>query len=397
MFAISVTSVSKAAASFTLALDVIKRFCRVTPDWMVGSAAEEMTAVLREVAGDAGFWPTPWLGGLLSGHVQTVWYGLNLDSPSYEFSVDTWRTEDGGTVGLAWPVAATALPEDAPVVLILPGLCGSIQGTGHTIRAMVQQGCRPCCLHARGCGQPLTSPCFNIFGSTEDLRVAVKHIAEKHPSTRGTCLHSISAGTGLMVRYLGEEGERAPILAACANSPGYDIGVCLKRVGYLYDSKFYIGVLKKHWLEGANGAVLRAAAPDVCRRMADAPDMHSFMVAAAPFAQPPSQKGGTYEIDPGTIANAFGTFLLKSNPMGTAHRIQVPQLILNADDDPICDWRNTEENSQGLLHGTNCPRTVLLRFSQGGHCCFARGLRAHRWGDELSARFLAGVARKVSM
>ena len=86
MFAISVTSVSKAAASFTLALDVIKRFRRVTPDWMIGSAAEEMAAVLREVAGDAGFWPTPWLGGLLSGHVQTVWYGLNPDSPSFEFS-----------------------------------------------------------------------------------------------------------------------------------------------------------------------------------------------------------------------------------------------------------------------------------------------------------------------
>ena len=34
------------------------------------------------------------------------------------------------------------------------------------------------------------------------------------------CLYSISAGTGLMVRYLGEEAADAPIRAAVANSPG---------------------------------------------------------------------------------------------------------------------------------------------------------------------------------
>ena len=37
-------------------------------------------------------------------------------------------------------------------------------------------------------------------------------------------LHSISAGTALMVRYLGEMGARAPIAAAVANCPGYYIG-----------------------------------------------------------------------------------------------------------------------------------------------------------------------------
>lgn len=48
-----------------------------------------------------------------------------------------------------------------------------------------------------------------------------------------------------------------------------------------YDSGFYLGVLKKHWLGGRNGEVLYAAAPDVCARMGAATDMHTFMVAAA--------------------------------------------------------------------------------------------------------------------
>ena len=50
--------------------------------------------------------------------------------------------------------------------------------------------------------------------------------------------------------------------------------------------------------------------------------MHTFMVAAAPFAAP--QDGPP---NAGTIANAFATYLAASNPMGVAHNIQVPALI----------------------------------------------------------------------
>ena len=38
--------------------------------------------------------------------------------------------------------------------------------------------------------------------------------------------------------------------------------------------------------------------------------------------------------------------------------------------------RNTDENGPGLLEGGGCPRTVLLRYPGGGHCCFAAGLLA---------------------
>jgi pimeloyl-ACP methyl ester carboxylesterase len=195
-----------------------------------------------------------------------------------------------------------------------------------------------------------------------------------------------------VVRYLGEEGDEAPVAAAVANSPGYDIGVCLTRVGYLYDSAFYIGVLKEHWLGGENGEMLRAAAPDVCRRMAAAANMHEFVVAAAPFAAPTAKGQRTLPADAGTVANAYAAFLGRSNPMGTAHRIQVPTLVLNADDDPICASANLDENLPLLSAAGACPRTVVLRFASGGHCCFARGLRARRWGDELAARFLAAAA-----
>lgn len=176
-------------------------------------------------------------------------------------------------------------------------------------------------------------------------------------------------------------------------SPGYDIGVCLSRVGYLYDAAFYLGVLKKHWLGGANGDVLRAAEPELVRRMAEAPDMHSFMAAASPFSAARPASAAPSSADAGTVANGFAAFLAASNPMGVAHQIQVPALILNSDDDPICSAANTDDNLEPLIARGGCSKAVALVYPRGGHCCFASGWRAHRFGDQLAADFLAAVAR----
>ena len=169
----------KTAITLLLATDIVQR-CRLSvPKWSQGSDASQTAAVLHDLYGDASFWPTPWLGGLLGGHLQTIWYGLSK-APTFEFTEELWTTADGGTLGLAWAETPSSLPASAPVVLILPGLCGSIEGTGHTIHSMLQAGLRPVCLHARGCGVPLSSPRFNMFGDTHDLRDALGRIALRY-------------------------------------------------------------------------------------------------------------------------------------------------------------------------------------------------------------------------
>jgi predicted alpha/beta-fold hydrolase len=277
-----VLALGKTAASLLLAADLTQRVRRPvsTPAWTVGSGAARYASVLREMYGDASFRPTPWLSGLLGGHLQTIWYGLD-QPPEFGFSEERWQTADGGTLGLAW-ADAPSLPEHAPIVLILPGLCGSVDGTGYSVRAMLDAGMRPAVFHSRGCGVGLTSPNFNLFGDTDDLRAAIARIAEQRPGAP-VCLYSISAGTALMVRYLGEEGEGAPITAAVANCPGYDIGVCMQRVAWLYNGGYYMGVLKRHWLTGENGDVLRAASPELFAKMEAAPDMHSSWLKALSY------------------------------------------------------------------------------------------------------------------
>ena len=77
------------------------------------------------------------------------------------------------------------------------------------------------------------TPRFNLLGDTHDLRHAVKHIADKVESLRpGSPLFlvGISAGSGLLVRYLGEEGPRSLFTAAASLCPGYDLRHAFARV-----------------------------------------------------------------------------------------------------------------------------------------------------------------------
>jgi len=386
---------AKAIGGAALLVDIAHRGT-ATPRVSLGASAQATLEVVERLGGTLGFTPTPYLDGFVGGHAQTIWYGLKLDEPRLPFySVDSWRTEDGGTVAIAWPDPPThhEWPPTAPVVLVLPGLCGSIKGTGHALQALFASGVRPAVLHARGCGHDLTSACFNLFGSTDDVRAAIGRVKDLYPGAR-VGLYGISAGTALLVRYLGEEGSRTPVVAAVANCPGYDIGVCLTRVGWIYDCGFYLGVLKRHWLGGRNGELLRVRDPEACRRMQSATDMHAFQVAASPFAAPEVEGAGRCEgTSSGAVATGFAAFLAASNPMGVAHRISIPVLILNSDDDPVCDARNQDENVPPLL-ASGCERAVLLRLPKGGHCCFATGWRAKRWGDHLAAGFLAAFARE---
>ena len=53
---------------------------------------------------------------------------------------------------------------------------------------------------------PLTIPKFNFFGSTQDVRDVIRSIYNKRPRARIFML-GISAGSGLVARYMGEQGQ----------------------------------------------------------------------------------------------------------------------------------------------------------------------------------------------
>ena len=65
------------------------------------------------------------------------------------------------------------------------------------------------------------------FGSTSDLKEQLNHIQSLFPASDLYAVGS-SAGTGLLVRYLGEQGEDTPFKAAFAMCPAITRKLVLK-------------------------------------------------------------------------------------------------------------------------------------------------------------------------
>lgn len=109
------------------------------------------------------------------------------------------------------------LPADVPTIVLMHTITGSPQSMSELVRDLHHYtGWRiALCLRRGHAKLPMTVPKICLFGSTDDLREQLIHIQGKFPES---VLYGVgsSAGTGLLVRYLGEEGHHTPFKAAFA-------------------------------------------------------------------------------------------------------------------------------------------------------------------------------------
>jgi predicted alpha/beta-fold hydrolase len=274
---------------------------------------------------------------------------------------------DGGTVSLEW---LDARDPDAPVVAVLPTICGDAQ----TVRAVVRTvatslGWHVVVLNRRGHGTlPLTAPRFDTMGSTADLRVQLDAVRRRLPSAR-LYVVGLSAGSGLLVRWLGEEGAGAAASAGVAYCPGYDIERAFRRVHPLYD-RYLTRVVKRYFLD--RHAAMLAGRPgwDALQATRSLGDFHDRL---HPFAGHASA----------------AAYYAASNPMAVAAGIRVPLLTINADDDPVCVHQNVLDHVP-LVEAL--PDAVLAVTRGGAHCAFYQGLwRPTSWAERVIVEWLAAA------
>ena len=278
---------------------------------------------------------------------------------------------DGGTVSLEWlGLDDPTTRGDAPTIVILPTICGDGQSLRRTVRALRRRlGWRVVVCNRRGHGAlPLTTPRFSTLGDTEDMRTQVAHIRRRVPDSPLYGL-GVSAGSGLLVRYLGEEGARTPLAAAVAYCPGYDTRRAFHRIHRAYD-RYLIRVVRRYFLE-------RHA--DVLRHLPG----YAEMVG--------SRTVGEFHDRQHRFAG-FGSadeFHRHTNPMAVAHDIGIPLLILNAADDPVCTVTNVDEH-RDLFE--KIPDSILVLTARGSHCAFFEGhWRPRSWAHRLIAEYFGAV------
>ncbi len=281
---------------------------------------------------------------------------------------DMLTLADGGTVSLDW--LGLGDPAATPTLVVLPTICGDGQSIRRTVADLRDRlGWRVVVCNRRGHGTlPLTTPRFSTLGATDDVRSQLARIRANVPDAPLYGL-GISAGSGLLVRYLGEEGARTPFAAGIAYCPGYDTTRAFHRVSPLYDG-YLVRAVRRHFVE--RHAAARAFRPGCEAVLASRTigAFHDDQYAFAGFASSADYHAAT-------------------NPMLVADAIKVPILILNAADDPICTRANVDEH-RGLF--TRVPESLLVLTRRGSHCAFFEGhWRPRSWAHRLIAEYLAAV------
>lgn len=315
------------------------------------------------------FRPTAWA---FNRHLQLAVLALReMRTAALAFDESERLTlADGGTTSLEWAgLDDPAVDATTPTLVILPTICGDGQSVRRLVRALRRRlGWRVVVCNRRGHGAlPLTTARVSTLGSTADLRAQLAHVRRRLPETP---LYAIgaSAGSGLLVRWLGEEGAAAPIAAAVAYCPGYDTTRAFHRIHRAYD-RYMVRALRRYFLERHAPALRTVPGYDDVLASRTVGEFHDRQYTLAGFA-------------------SAAEFHRHTNPMVVAGDIRVPLLIVNAADDPVCTLENVREHRELVTSVTDC---LLVLTARGSHCAFFEGWRPRSWAHRVIADYLRAV------
>ncbi len=307
--------------------------------------------------------PTPWLS---NQHVHLLYFDIikkKMIKLQYD-RIEQLTMQDGGVTAIAW--YGYDLPQDTPTIVIMH----TITGTPESMRELVKDlydytGWRiALCLRRGHAGLPMPVPQMSIFGSTADLREQIQCIQQKFPQSELYAVGS-SAGTGLLVRYLGEEAENTPFKAAFAMCPGYDT-----ELGFANVHPFYTKVMTKK--------LFKAFITPYAQTWAKIDSVQTVLQTKTlqEFQNEYFEMAGFSD---------YQSYNQAINPIYVFENVKIPLMILNAEDDPVCSIKNLEPFKQTI---ENMSNIIVVTTKKGSHCGFYEGLNTKSWASRLIAGFL---------
>ncbi|KAI7860720.1 Alpha/Beta hydrolase protein [Circinella umbellata] len=288
---------------------------------------------------------------------------------------------DGGQVSIDWcPPLAQKPIDNTPTLVCLHGLTGGSHES--YIRGLLEVITRPpfnyrgVVFNARGCGNTeLTTPQLFNGAYTEDLRHVLKHIQKELPE--GTPLIGIgySLGSNILVKYLGEEGDKTPFKAAISVANPFDFvnsGYALDRS--YFNRKIYSGTMAgnlKRAFERHTDMLTKNKAIDVDQVMS-ATTIREFDDAF------------TRKIFGYTTVN---NYYRDASSCRFIEHVRVPLLCFNALDDPISPAESIPYDEVK----TN-PYVILATTDHGGHIGWFEHIRhPTRWIVKPLAEFVVAM------
>lgn len=307
-----------------------------------------------------------------TGLLQTIAGSVSAGGVWPALQLERWQTADGDFVRVHRRQGA----REAPTVLVLHGLEGSVASpyVGEWARLAAALDWGLAVLEFRSCGGEANRLLRSYHsGETGDLDFVVERLLAEgvHP----LCIVGYSLGGNVLLKWLGERGERAPaaLRAAAAVSAPFDLARCAEQCDTRYGgaiARRFLRTLIPKALEKAQRfpGAFDAAAVAKCRTFRAFDDLvtapvHGFRDAAHYWA-----------------TQSCAQFL---------PAIAVPTLLLNAADDPLVPasvWPHAAVAASTWLDAEFLPH--------GGHAAFLDGgwpWRPRRWAEQ---RVLTHFTRK---
>jgi uncharacterized protein len=321
------------------------------------------------------FTPTPWL---FNAHTQLIFHGLRKGKQKlgqhgaslYDHH-EQLTMRDGGLTALYW--LGYKLPTDTPTIVVMHTITGSPDSMAELVRDLHQgTGWRIVLCLRRGHGHlPLKTPRINLMGCTEDLREQLKVISDRFPQSPLYAVGS-SAGSGLLVRYLGEEGDNAPFRASFAYCPGYDIDHSFDVVHPWYSRMMAKKLVRQFILPNQT----HIAHFKTAKHLVEVQNLAALYKTLYEFA-------GYAD---------YATYNAANNPMRVFNAIKTPLMVLNAEDDPVCRIDNLKPWLKTIQ---TMPNVILVTTTHGSHCAHYEGWSARSWSARLMSHYFLLMATQA--
>jgi predicted alpha/beta-fold hydrolase len=311
------------------------------------------------------FRPAPLLG---HRHAQTIFPALFRAGGPRALVAETWPTPDGEALDV------DLLPDrpGRPGVLVLHGLEGSSRAryVRGLLAAVEARGWNGAAVSFRSCGRtPVAGMRLYHSGDTRDLPLLTARLRARWPDAPLAAV-GFSMGGNILLKWLGEEGEAAPLHAAVAVSVPFDLAGCARA---LDGAGLFPAIYRKRFLR-----TLRRKALAIAARFPGALDVAAVR-ACRSFAG----------YDQLVTAPLFGfagaaDYWARCSSAGFLPRIRRPTRIIAAEDDPIVPGHTIPR--QAIAENPALDGRLLAR---GGHVGFVTGGWRRSYAvDTLALEFL---------
>lgn len=295
----------------------------------------------------SNFKPAWWLK---NAHMQTIWPTLTRSKPELPLERERFELSDGDFLDLDWLGT-----EGAPIVVVLHGLGGSINSpyAPGTLQSISDAGWRGVLMHFRGASEEHNRLDRAYHAAeTRDLNEFIHFLKERYPDTPLACI-GFSLGGNVLLKWMGESGDSNPLSAAIAVSVPFDLRKVLNRFSSGF-SKLYSRYLLTQLREEIVDKFSQGYPPINVEKLRNA---SSFVDFDNNYTAPIHGFDSAYD------------YHQRASSRHYLRDIEVPTLILHAEDDPFMTPDAVPDEEE-------MSSSVTLEVSpKGGHVGFISG----RW------------------